>query len=74
MAILDLYEGVANQGMRCIREILNQYGEANFLDMEWDEFEVRQKMEVPDTSYDIYISTGGPGCALERTGSNWEND
>lgn len=73
VAILDLYEGVANQGMRCIREILNQYGEANFLDMVWDEFEVRQKMEVPDTSYDIYISTGGPGSPLDSKGSEWEN-
>ncbi len=73
VAILDLYEGVANQGMRCIREILNQYGEANFLDMEWDEFDVRRQLEVPDTSYDIYISSGGPGSPLESKGSNWEN-
>lgn len=73
VAILDLYEGVANQGMRCIREILNQYGEANFLDMEWDEFDVRQKLEVPDNSYDIYISSGGPGSPLESKGSPWEN-
>ena len=35
VAILDLYEGVPNQGMRCIREILNQYAEANFLDIMW---------------------------------------
>ncbi|HRN58351.1 MAG TPA: GMP synthase, partial [Agriterribacter sp.] len=73
VAILDLYEGVANQGMRCIREILNQYGEAHFLDMEWDEFDVRQKLELPDTSYDIYISSGGPGSPLESKGSPWEN-
>ena len=43
IAILDLYEGVANQGMRCIREILNAFGEANQLDPHWDEFDVRQK-------------------------------
>lgn len=72
VAILDLYEGVANQGMRCIREILNQYGEANHLDMTWDEFDVRQKHETPDTSYDIYISSGGPGSPLESEGSEWE--
>ncbi len=41
VAILDLYEGHANQGMRCIREILNQFGEANNLDLSWDEFDVR---------------------------------
>lgn len=72
VAILDLYEGVANQGMRCIRDILNQYGEANFLPIEYTEFEVRLKKEVPDTSYDIYISSGGPGSPLESSGSEWE--
>lgn len=71
-AILDLYEGVPNQGMRCIRELLNQYGEANSLDLEWDEFDVRLKREVPDTEYDIYISSGGPGSPLESEGSEWE--
>ncbi|MCO5240496.1 MAG: GMP synthase [Chitinophagaceae bacterium] len=73
VAILDLYEGVANQGMRCIREILDQYGEANFLDIEYHEFDVRQKLEVPDISYDIYISSGGPGSPLESKGSEWEH-
>jgi homoserine O-succinyltransferase/O-acetyltransferase len=72
VAILDLYEGQANQGMRCLREILNQYGEANDLNLEWDEFEVRIAREVPDLSYDIYISSGGPGSPLESEGSEWE--
>ncbi len=72
VAILDLYEGVPNQGMRCIREIINQYGEANSLDMEWDEFEVRLKKEMPGMDYDIYISSGGPGSPLESEGSEWE--
>ncbi len=73
VAILDLYEGHANQGMRCIREILNQWADANQLDMEYDEFNVRQEMALPDTSYDIYISSGGPGSPLESTGTPWEN-
>jgi GMP synthase-like glutamine amidotransferase len=72
VAILDLYEGVPNQGMRCIREILNQYGEANHLHLTWDEFDVRQKKEVPDLSYDLYISSGGPGSPLESENSEWE--
>ncbi len=72
VAILDLYEGLANQGMRCIREILNQFGEANNLDLSWDEFEVRLEKQVPDLSYDIYISSGGPGSPLESEGSDWE--
>ena len=72
IAILDLYEGKQNQGMRCIREILNQFGEHNNLDISWDEFDVRLKNEVPDLSYDIYISTGGPGSPLDSEGSEWE--
>jgi homoserine O-succinyltransferase/O-acetyltransferase len=63
---------VANQGMRCIREILNQYSDQNNLDIIWDEFDVRQKNEVPDLSYDIFISSGGPGSPLESAGSEWE--
>lgn len=72
VAILDLYEGQPNQGMRCIREILNQYGEANHLDLSWDEFDVRLKNEVPDMSYDLFISSGGPGSPLASEGSEWE--
>lgn len=73
VAILDLYEGVANQGMRCLRDILAQYGEANNIELSWDEFEVRLKNQIPDLSYDIYISSGGPGSPLESEGSEWEH-
>jgi homoserine O-succinyltransferase len=74
IAILDLYEGFANQGMRCIREIINQLGENNHIDLTWDEFEVRLEKQVPDLSYDIYISSGGPGSPLESEGSEWEKN
>ena len=72
IAILDMNEGFINQGMRCIREILNQFGENNQLDLSWDEFEVRLEKQVPDLSYDIYISSGGPGSPLESEGNEWE--
>ncbi|MBW7953053.1 MAG: GMP synthase, partial [Chitinophagaceae bacterium] len=72
IAILDLYEGYANQGMRCIREIINTWAEENHFDVHFDEFDVRLKEEVPDITYDIYISTGGPGSPLETIGSSWE--
>jgi homoserine O-succinyltransferase len=72
IAILDMNEGRANQGMRCIREILNQFGEQNNLDLDWDEFEVRLEKKVPSLEYDIYISSGGPGSPLESEGSDWE--
>lgn len=72
VAILDLYEGVANQGMRCIRELLSEYGEKHGLTIHRDEFEVRLEKKVPDLSYDIYISSGGPGSPLDSEGSEWE--
>ena len=72
IAILDLYEGQPNQGMRCIREILNQYSEINHTDLVLDEFEVRLSQQLPDLSYDIYISSGGPGSPLDSEHSEWE--
>lgn len=72
VAILDLYEGQANQGMRCIREILKQYAETNRLPFTSDEFEVRLQQQVPDLTYDIYIASGGPGSPLDSEGSEWE--
>jgi len=72
VAILDLYEGVTNQGMRCIREILNQYADQHHLDLEVHEFEVRVQLNVPGLEHDIYISSGGPGSPLETEGSDWE--
>ncbi|MEO7802672.1 MAG: GMP synthase [Ginsengibacter sp.] len=72
VAVLDLYEGYENQGMRCIREILNDFGEKNDINIYRKEYDVRLKNEVPDTSYDIYISSGGPGSPLESEGSKWE--
>ncbi len=72
VAILDMYEGVPNQGMRCIREILNQFGELYNIDISWDEYEIRLEENLPDLHYDIYISTGGPGSPIESEGSEWE--
>ena len=72
IAILDLYEGHENQGMRGLREILNQFGKTNHLNIISKEFDVRLKKELPDTSYDIYISSGGPGSPLESEGLEWD--
>lgn len=72
IAFLDLYNGVANQGMRCIREMLLQLRETQELEIDWDEFNVRQKNELPDLTYDIFISSGGPGSPLETEGAEWE--
>lgn len=72
IAILDLYDGHPNQGMRCIREIIQQWGEKNNYDVQFKEFEVRKLFQTPDLSFDIYISSGGPGSPLDSEGNEWE--
>jgi homoserine O-succinyltransferase len=72
VAILDLYEGQPNQGMRCLKEILQHYAHSHQLDLHWEEFDVRLKKETPDLSFDIYISSGGPGSPLESEHGAWE--
>ena len=59
IAILDLYEGQANEGMRCIRAILAEWSKAHEFDITVDEFNVRQFNEVPSLSYDLYILVEG---------------
>jgi homoserine O-succinyltransferase/O-acetyltransferase len=72
IAILDLYEGQPNQGMRCIRQIIQEWGQQQSLKIEVREFDVRLHKQVPDLSYDIYISSGGPGSPIDSIGSAWE--
>ena len=65
LAILDMYNGEPNQGMRCIQEIVAQF--AGVID--FDVLDTRGKAEIPDLdAYDIYISTGGPGSPFEGDG------
>jgi len=72
IAILDLNEGKENQGMRCIREIIGMWARSNKVNVVLKEFDVRVKNEAPNTDFDIYISSGGPGSPLESIGSEWE--
>lgn len=72
VAILDLYEGQPNQGMRCIREILFQWAKKNDIEISGKEYDVRQKNELPDSSYDIYLSSGGPGDPLASRFDDWD--
>ena len=74
VAILDLYEGVENQGMRGLREILNQFAEINHLNLITKEFDIRLKDEFPDFNHDIYISSGGPGSPIATEGQPWDNN
>ena len=67
IAILDMYNGEPNQGMRCIIDIVNRFNQM----VTFQIFDVRGKSEFPDIQkYDIFISTGGPGNPLE--GDGWD--
>lgn len=60
-AILDMYDGTPNLGLASILEII----EEKFPEIKYEVFNVRGKGLVPDMSFDIYISSGGPGNPLE---------
>jgi homoserine O-succinyltransferase len=67
LAILDMNRQTPNQGMRCIREHVAAFSEW----LEVEEFEVRVANQLPDLSFDIYISSGGPGSPWDGNGV-WE--
>ncbi len=73
IAVLDLYEGFPNQGMRCIQEIVEHWAQTNNISFTYHTYNVRQELVVPDLSYDLYISSGGPGSPLETEGEPWDN-
>lgn len=73
VAVIDMNNGVPNQGLRCILEILAEYKARYKLEMSWTVFDLRQKNELPETDYDIYISSGGPGSPYDGEGQHWEN-
>ena len=72
IAILDMNDGAPNQGMRCIRKIVKDWAASVTMDVTWAEFDVRKKNEIPDTSFDIYISSGGPGDPLSTRFDDWD--
>lgn len=72
IAVLDLYEGEANEGMRGIKQLISSFASDCQLNMVYHIFDVRSKNEVPDLSYDAYISSGGPGSPIDSAGSLWE--
>jgi len=62
LAVLDMNNNQPNQGLRCITDIAGFFND----DVDYQVFDVRAKHELPDTSFDIYISSGGPGSPLEE--------
>ncbi|MCU0449121.1 MAG: GMP synthase [Bernardetiaceae bacterium] len=74
VAVLDLYDNVPNQGMRCIKQILQETDvELDRVHLEYDVFDCRHRNEFPDADeYDLYVSTGGPGSPFDGEGKEWE--
>lgn len=75
VAVFDLYNGEVNQGMRCIQDQLFEL-DCKFEEVPvvYDIFESRLKGDIPDDSYDIYISSGGPGSPFDDEGKSWETE
>ncbi|RKT00727.1 type 1 glutamine amidotransferase [Flavobacterium sp. 123] len=68
VAILDMYNGEPNQGMRCIIDVINRFTPV----ISFEIFDVRKKAELPNIEkFDIYISSGGPGNPLVGDG-DWD--
>lgn len=72
LAVLDLNAGHPNQGMRCIDEVVHRWAKGKAARMVYDVFDVRQDLSLPDMSYDIYISSGGPGSPLNTRYDDWD--
>lgn len=76
IALLDLYDGEANQGMACIRDLIAAHAERiqeeHGVALELTEFDVRRARDVPGLEYDVYLSSGGPGSPFDGLGTPWE--
>jgi homoserine O-succinyltransferase len=73
IAILDLYNGEPNEGMRCIKDLVAAWGIMHNTKIHMQVFNVRQNNAIPNLNFDAYISSGGPGSPLESEGSDWDN-
>ena len=72
VALLDMNNNHANQGMRNIKEISKAFKENADEDVTIELFDVRYKNEVPNIAdFDIFISSGGPGNPHQE-GYEWE--
>ncbi len=72
LAILDMYDGVANEGMRCIRQLIRRAESDNNVRFATETFDVRGQDQLPQlVDFDIFISSGGPGSPL-ASGEAWE--
>ncbi len=72
IAIIDMYDGSPNIGMRCIHTIINKWSKDKQLTIELTTFRLRNHGEIPNDTFDIYISTGGPGSPTATVNEDWD--
>ena len=73
IAIIDMYDDTSNLGLACIIAIINNWSKQRDIEMQYQIFPLRHKGEIPDHSFDIYLSSGGPGSPIDSQGSTWDN-
>lgn len=71
IAVLDMNNNHANEGMRCILQAIRNVQGNDHAQLAFDVFNVRGNTEIPDLSYDVYISSGGPGSPM-ASNEVWE--
>lgn len=72
VAILDLYDGVPNEGMRCIKALLVEFYTTINQEPQYSIFDIRKLDNFPNLNeFDAFISTGGPGSPILE-GLVWE--
>ncbi|GAB3557041.1 type 1 glutamine amidotransferase [Spirosoma fluminis] len=64
IAVLDMNNSHANEGMRCILHLIRNVQGNDRAELAFDIFDVRTNNEIPDLTYDVYISSGGPGSPM----------
>jgi GMP synthase-like glutamine amidotransferase len=72
IAILDMYDGSPNIGMQCIKHIIEEWEKKHHLQTEVVVFNTRGNCEIPDASFNLYVSTGGPGSPLDTMNADWD--
>lgn len=73
VALIDLYNGEPNQGIRAITELIHSFKHPALSGpMLIDRFETRLNEDIPGLDYDIYLLSGGPGSPFEGIDQSWE--
>jgi GMP synthase-like glutamine amidotransferase len=72
VAVLDMYNNAKNLGMSRILAMLESaHHIAGSCRVEYQVYQTRYKDEIPDLSYDLYVSSGGPGSPFDML--PWED-